>query len=332
MDSSSDDAACPGALDASRNAVSMRSGLSKAADRKMPSSLKKAAAKSMQAPNVLPWPGGAKTHLAACIAQQLLAEHCVRSTDMEEPLRCAICLEAHEFAALPCCETGESTTRFCVECLRLLCGTMGLGGVGRCPKCREWIAVDGDTVVLRDAVLRCGMCLQPKVIVDRGLCDACLFGLQRPLRYECESCRRFQYIPHPMYRYQAEPAAFSNVTWACQRCGDYTHWRIAPFDLARVPDADAPAAWNREMLAFERVRRLRLQHAEARGQRPDANARDQRPDAEVRDQRPDAEAARGQRPADQSRTRLRFFVIVVAAFVLPLVAARYYPPHTTTAD
>ena len=41
-------------------------------------------------------------------------------------------------------------------------------------------------------------------------------------------CHGFQRIPHPMWRYQHGPSAFSSDTWACHiRCGSFTHWRVA---------------------------------------------------------------------------------------------------------
>ena len=58
--------------------------------------------------------------------------------------------------------------------------------------------------------------------------------------------RRFQRIPHPMYRYQVDgPTAFGNNTWACHvGCGDQTHWRVAAADAHLVPPDDAPEAWG----------------------------------------------------------------------------------------
>ena len=52
------------------------------------------------------------------------------------PLACAVCLEATEFADLPCCQSkdpADSTTRFYLDCLRLLCehagGVDGMDGL-----------------------------------------------------------------------------------------------------------------------------------------------------------------------------------------------------------
>lgn len=176
-----------------------------------------------------------------------------------DSLCCAICLSSTKFAQLPCCDSPEATTKFCLECVRLMCNSMGLNGVGRCPKCRAWIAVESNTIVKREGG-PCKVCCQFKVIVDRHMCDACTFGSRYPLRYECSQCSNVQRIPHPMYRYQDSPTAYSHTTWAChQECMDYTRWRVIPADVRRVPDADAPPSWNRNEAILNRVRELRAQ-------------------------------------------------------------------------
>lgn len=170
----------------------------------------------------------------------------------QQKLCCAICLQSSEFVRLPCCETIGSTTKFCLDCVRLLCEKSD----GRCPKCRAFIGVQGDTVVKRKPTRRCLVCHQEKEISQDNVCASCLHGLQHRFRYTCERCSRTQQIPHPMYRYQQTPTSYSTVTWAChQGCGDYTHWRILPSDLDRIPDP--PEAWNALDVAIARVRDLR---------------------------------------------------------------------------
>ena len=187
---------------------------------------------------------------------------------------CAICLEETPLAALPCCDnatTTESTTRFCLDCLRMNCEHGG--GVARCPRCRAWISVENDEVVAHDGTGRCSVCMQePRVLVARGrapgpdggfvavgICDACWLGNQIALRYECQDCGGVQRIPHPMWRYQVDgPEAFGNTPWACHvRCGTYTRWRVVPEDVARVPHGDAPESWGVDIVRQIRARQGR---------------------------------------------------------------------------
>ena len=100
-----------------------------------------------------------------------------------------------------------------------------------------------------------------QVIVERNLCEPCLYGSLHTLRYECDGCHRTQRIPHPMWRYQADPDSYGGATWAChQRCGSYTHWRVIPADLPRVPMQDRPASWGTEAW-MEQVRAARRQES-----------------------------------------------------------------------
>ena len=184
----------------------------------------------------------------------------LRAAPAADAVTCAVCLEATAFAALPCCAGAtDSTTQFCLECLRLLCEHAG--GVGRCPRCRAWIGVEGGAVVAREARATCHVCCQERVIVDgdRVVCGACLLGLRYPLRYECDGCGGVQRIGHPMWRYQARgPGEFGESTWAChRRCGTYTHWRVVPGDVGRVPDDDAPESWGRRDEWLDRIRDYR---------------------------------------------------------------------------
>jgi len=153
------------------------------------------------------------------------------TSDQDEPSTvqiddCAICWEESLVRAnLPCCNIPiTSSTQYCQRCIEVIC-EQGHMGVGRCPNCRKWIRKEDDagTFTVSDRVEPCAVCHKARIIVatHRGhpFCDACLMGSRRPLRYECESCHRYQRIPHPMYRYQNTPVEYGNDTWACQSCG-----------------------------------------------------------------------------------------------------------------
>ena len=63
--------------------------------------------------------------------------------------------------------------------------------------------------------------------------------------HECKEFHKEQIIPHPMYRYQANPSTYGNATWAChQGCHTYTHWKIVRKDIKKVPIADAQDSWG----------------------------------------------------------------------------------------
>ncbi|EEH57116.1 uncharacterized protein MICPUCDRAFT_47417 [Micromonas pusilla CCMP1545] len=170
---------------------------------------------------------------------------------------------------MPCCDRDGATMAFCVGCVDIIC-SQGPGGVGRCPKCRALVrrSNDGARGVFVGAELHgtCRMCLQSRTIVDveRNVCDACELGARHALWYECRACAATQRIPHPMWRYQPSAATFGNVTWACQRCGDYTNWRVHPDDADGVPLGDAPESWGVRERWLEDVRRTRN---EGRGRR-----------------------------------------------------------------
>ena len=188
----------------------------------------------------------------------------------EEQQVCGVCLDSTELIRMPCCGRDEATTRFCLVCIQMICELAPESdGRGRCPKCREEIMIaDGAVVVAPKNVGRCRMCCQPgKTLVESNTCDACALGSRHPLRYECDRCGRTQRIPHPMWRYQPTPDRHGSATWAChQRCGDYTHWRCIPEDLASVPSWDRPQAWGLEDEVVSRVRARR--QAERRGEPP----------------------------------------------------------------
>jgi len=177
----------------------------------------------------------------------------------DEQQTCAICLDSTDLISMPCCGRDESTTRFCLRCIEVVC-TLAPNSRGSCPKCRAEIMVkQGVVVKAPENVGRCRMCRQGnKVLVEAGMCDACALGSQHALHYECDRCHRTQRIPHPMWRYQPSPDQFGSATWAChQRCGDYTYWRCVPQDLPSVPSWDRPAGWAASGLDEDVVQRVR---------------------------------------------------------------------------
>ena len=160
---------------------------------------------------------------------------------------------------LPRCAYLADLGSFCQRCIEIIC-EMADGALGKCPKCRKAVQVANGQVVVAAALRRgkCRMCNQGnKEIVEAGKCDACLFGSRYVLGYECDRCHRTQRIPHPMWRHCASPDGFSTATWAChQGCGDYTHWRVIPGDVPRVPAQDRPESWGTdEWLRAVRERR-----------------------------------------------------------------------------
>lgn len=198
--------------------------------------------------------------------------------------QCAICFDEHvTFARLPCCGHAEetSTCKICTACLLLLTDSTSDGSsrVGRCPRCRAWIVISTPSIgspmpsssasatssILDNMEIRtvaaagkCTICNQVKdhlVDSDAAVCDACFLGRRRPLLYECQQCHRIQRIPHPMYRYQAQPDVFGNVTWACHGpCQTFTYWRIGLDQLTSIPVGDAPQGWGDDYLLRARNR------------------------------------------------------------------------------
>jgi predicted Zn finger-like uncharacterized protein len=224
---------------------------------------------------------------------------------------CAICLEETPLADLPCCDnatTTESTTRFCLECLRMNCEHGG--GVARCPRCRAWISVEDDEVVAHDGTGRCSICMQePRVLVARGrapdggsvaICDACWLGNQIALRYECQGCGGVQRIPHPMWRYQTDgPEAFGHTPWACHvRCGTYTRWRVISEDVARVPHGDAPESWGVDIVWQIRARQGRERRRAVLREAGERQARERQGRAAGREDRRPARVARAARAVE----------------------------------
>eukprot|EP00521_Asterionellopsis_glacialis_P016340 CAMPEP_0195300964 /NCGR_PEP_ID=MMETSP0707-20130614/28500_1 /TAXON_ID=33640 /ORGANISM="Asterionellopsis glacialis, Strain CCMP134" /LENGTH=322 /DNA_ID=CAMNT_0040363793 /DNA_START=176 /DNA_END=1144 /DNA_ORIENTATION=- len=213
------------------------------------------------------------------------------------------------FCHLPCCGSNgreeTSTTKICTACILLLTSPTNASStvsgitpttnyseenddddddddlkkpsppltrrIGRCPRCRHWIAVSSDTlgIVTRIEAIhhagKCKICNQEKEFLvqqnkKEQVCDACFLGRRRPLIYECEQCHATQRIPHPMYRYQPSLQEFGKNSWACQGlCQNFTMWRILPQQAKYIPPGDTPESWCDDYLevARERVREAR---------------------------------------------------------------------------
>jgi hypothetical protein len=190
-------------------------------------------------------------------------------------LHCAICFDdvtsfqktATTFCLLPCCGSegreARSSTKICTACMLLLSQPVSDKRIGRCPRCREWLVIqqDGlDISVLKSAGM-CQVCNQVKEVLleDDNVCDACFLGRTHPLYYECQSCRQFQCIPHPMYRYQATPQDYGTTSWACQGpCQHFTKWRIVPEYINQIPAGDVPESWNHDHLELARIQVMEI--------------------------------------------------------------------------
>lgn len=171
---------------------------------------------------------------------------------LQAVVTCAICFDGADgdgtpksrssavtFCHLPCCgsDGGEetSTAKVCTACILLLTSPISDGQerVGRCPRCRAWIAVttEADSVAIRavESAGKCKICNQVKTVLVENdeVCDACFLGRRRPLFYECQQCHLTQRIPHPLYRYQPSVDRFGSNSWTCNRhCKKFTMWRI----------------------------------------------------------------------------------------------------------
>ena len=206
---------------------------------------------------------------------------------------CAICWAdvAGSPAELPCCGAPPpgSSTSYCTRCIEIIC-EQALGGMGRCPTCREFIQVaDGGHIEVAAGLEMCAVCNQARPVAERmgrperPLCGACAMGVRRPLRYECERCHRVGPVPHPMYRYQATPGEFGNNPWFCQPCADFTNRRLVPHDLSRVPAEDSPESWGRRDEWLAQVREQRQREAEAAAAAADAAATEEEAAAQGED-------------------------------------------------
>ena len=188
----------------------------------------------------------------------------------KESFQCCICLESFfvessKLVSLTCCKPPSAPcSPLCSQCCVLLAQHGQFAGVGRCPLCTSYFRLRDPhaTPVLLEVLKnlqQCRCCKQLRTILDepRRLCDACVLGQRLCLVYECERCRGAQRIPHPMWRYQPSPTSFSGETWACQRCSDFTHWRVHATDAWQVPNEDAPESWGRREQWLDEVRALR---------------------------------------------------------------------------
>lgn len=207
----------------------------------------------------------------------------VKRASSPPTLCCAICLDDVKhfqntpitFAQLPCCGSYNreitSTTKICTACILLLSSptTDGSARVGRCPRCREWIVVKEQGLLIEHAKHggQCQICNQMKdhLVENDQVCDACFLGRRRPLFYECQQCHFSQQIPHPMYRYQPSLETFGKVSWACStHCHKFTFWRILSNQVNYIPAGDAPECWDQDywQVARERVMEARRSMAE----------------------------------------------------------------------
>jgi hypothetical protein len=187
---------------------------------------------------------------------------------------CSVCLEddldaATQRGVMPCCRRPDSTTSICRQCQQALIPARPR--VGRCPFCRthlQWLDGPGGDLEVARGAGQCRVCGQHRLLVTPNVCDACEVGLHVVLRYECDRCHRVAAIPHPMYRYQRTPEAFSDDTWFCAHCGDQTKRRIIPEDIPRVPPEDAPDTWGLADEVLARARQRVLAGRAERAARP----------------------------------------------------------------
>jgi hypothetical protein len=180
-----------------------------------------------------------------------------KETEQDQDM-CAICLDReYPIVRMPCCDRQSSSMKYCRRCLEILC-LQSQFGAARCPTCRTLIGWNNGTLERREINGQCRMCCQQKVLIDQGMCDACLYGNAHPLRYECNRCHSVQTIAHPMWRYQAAVDAFSGASWACHvGCGDYTHWRVIAEDVSKIPPHDIPETWGVQNHVIEAIRAAR---------------------------------------------------------------------------
>ncbi|KAJ1379916.1 hypothetical protein B484DRAFT_311880, partial [Ochromonadaceae sp. CCMP2298] len=160
---------------------------------------------------------------------------------------------------MPCCNREGGSTKYCQRCLELLCLHSPMGNTGRCPTCRSFFIIEEGAVQNFLPTGTCRMCQQGgKVLVDRNFCDACALGDRYAFAYQCSRCTRVQVIPHPVWRYQPSPTAYGASSWACHvGCGDYTHWRIVPDDVVRIPAQEVPESWGQRDEWLELIRASR---------------------------------------------------------------------------
>jgi hypothetical protein len=204
-----------------------------------------------------------------------------RTPSLDAAEMCAICSDADgpsepgapkrpTFCHLPCCDSKDrepsSNFSVCTACMLVLSVATadGASRIGRCPRCRLWIAITSlhspniDMSVRKlEAAGKCEACMQyrePLIEQDPPTCDACFLGKNSPLLYECEGCQGTQKIAHTLYRGQPTSASFGNEMWACNRCQKSTHWRLVSDQLTLIPAGDVPEEWGDEFLELARLR------------------------------------------------------------------------------
>jgi hypothetical protein len=193
------------------------------------------------------------------------------SADAATSFECCVCWMdvPGKPAELPCCGAPPpgASTCYCKRCLEVICET-ALGGMGRCPTCREFIQIVDGEVLVAEGLQTCCVCSQARPVAERrgaqALCAACAIGVRHPLRYECERCHRIGPVPHPLYRYQPTPGDFGNNPWFCQACADFTNRRVVPQDLVKVPPDDCPESWGRQEEWLAQIRAHRQREVAAR--------------------------------------------------------------------
>lgn len=190
------------------------------------------------------------------------------------------------FCSFPCCEEASTTTtmdedakqnnnsnvQVCTACMLVLTVATkdGTARVGRCPRCRVWIAVETLHSTRAELVVRkletsgtCQSCLHVTTHLledDPATCDACFLGQHVPLMYECEECHRPQEIAHTLYRCQPTSQSYGNEMSPCHHCQKSSHWRIRYDQLPLIPANDVPEEWGGDDfldLARAKVQRAR---------------------------------------------------------------------------
>lgn len=193
---------------------------------------------------------------------------------------CAICMEIiqqNDRIIMPCCGITSSSVQFCRHCIQTIADTGFQNTIGKCPTCSSLFRItEGKPESIADNVLQCTSCRQLRQIADpqHRLCAACVIGIRYIFHYECIRCHGTQQIPHPMWNYQPTPNEFGTATWACRRCGDYTHWRIIDRDAANIPPEHTPESWGQRDVWLEAVRVQSLARRGPNLINPNANPND----------------------------------------------------------
>jgi hypothetical protein len=165
---------------------------------------------------------------------------------------CSICYtNESSLQLMPCCGLGDSSAHYCLKCLQTICYQNNRGSFGHCPTCRTLIHWSEGSVHLLELSTQqqiglCYLCCSTQILVERQLCEACLYGSYHSLRYECCSCHQIQRIPHPLWRYQENSFTYGTYQWVCHQegCQQSTYWRVIPDDIILIPLRDIPESWG----------------------------------------------------------------------------------------